>query len=101
VELERDVEKMKKAEYMAAHLGEEYSGTVSGVTSFGMYVELPNTVEGLVSLGSMEDDYYVFDESHRQLYGQRHGRTYQFGDTVKIRVAAASPEDREIDFVLA
>ena len=100
IELERDVEKMKKAEYMSAHIGEECRGVVSGVASFGLYVELPNTVEGLVSLGSMEDDYYLFDETKKRLLGKRHGKVYQFGDAVRIRVIGASPEDREIDFVL-
>lgn len=100
IELERDVEKMKKAEYMAGHIGEEFDGVISGVTSFGIYVELPNTVEGLVPLGAIEDDYYIFEEMRKCLRGERHGHVLQFGDRVRVRVTAASPEDREIDFLL-
>ncbi len=100
IELEREVEKMKKAEYMAGHIGEEYDGVISGVTSFGFYVELPNTVEGLVPVGTLEDDYYIFEETKKRLRGERHGRLLQFGDPVRIRVTGASPEDREIDFQL-
>ena len=100
IELEREVEKMKKAEYMAGHIGDEYDGVISGVTSFGVYVELQNTVEGLVPIGAMEDDFYIFEETKKRLRGERHGRILQFGDRVRIRVTGASPEDREIDFVL-
>ena len=100
VELERDVEKYKKAEYMTYHIGEEFEGVISGVTGFGIYVQIKNTVEGLVRLNDIRDDYYDFDAEHYCIKGRRTGKTYMPGDTVIIKVMAADPEMREIDFML-
>ncbi len=100
-EAEREVDKMKKAQYMQAHIGEEFVGKISGITGWGMYVELPNTVEGLVHVASMSDDYYVYHESTYTLVGERTGNVYQMGQMVKIVVESADPEVRTIDFRIA
>ena len=97
-EAERDTEKLKKAEYMRGLIGEEFSGVISGVTNFGIYVELPNTVEGLVHVSNMFDDHYIYDESTYSMTGERHKKTYKLGQTVKIRVEAADKVARTIDF---
>ena len=100
-ETEREAVKLKKAEYMLEHLGEEYEGVISGVTGWGFYVELPNTVEGLVHIMSLRDDYYQFDEKNYCLAGEVTGRTFSMGQKVTIRVKDAAPVNRTIDFVLA
>ena len=97
--VEREAEKIKKAEYMENHIGEVYEGVVSGVTSFGMFVELENTVEGLIRFDDMgSDDYFVFDEDRRILIGEHTKKTYSIGDKVTIRVKYASKLLRYIDF---
>ncbi len=96
---ERECTDMKKAEYMQKHVGEVFDGVVSGVASFGFFVELPNTVEGLVRLSSLEDDYYEYDERTMTLHGSRSGREIRIGDPIRVLVAKASPEMRQIDFV--
>ena len=97
--VEREAEKIKKAEYMENHIGEVYEGVVSGVTSFGMFVELENTVEGLIRFDDMgSDDYFVFDEDRRILVGEHTKKTYSIGDKVIIRVKYASKLLRYIDF---
>ena len=97
--VEREAEKIKKAEYMENHIGEIYEGVVSGVTSFGMFVELENTVEGLIRFDDMgSDDYFVFDEDRRILVGEHTKKTYSIGDKVTIRVKYASKLLRYIDF---
>lgn len=98
---EREATALKKAEYMAGKIGESFFGCVSSVTSFGMFVELDNTVEGLVSMTELSDDYYEYDENMLSLTGVRHGRSFKIGDTVKIRVIRANNENGEIDFALA
>jgi len=98
VNCERDVEKMKKAEYMEDHIGEEHIGVISGITPFGMFVELSNTVEGLVKFEDIPGDYYLYDESGYMVYGQRTNKRYMFGDTVKIKVIAANRENSTVDF---
>lgn len=95
---ERDVEKMKKAEFMEQHIGEVYDGTVSGVTGWGLYVALPNTVEGLISVHNLTDDYYYFSEETNELIGRRFNRRYALGQDVKIRVIAANKDERTVDF---
>ena len=70
-EAEREVDDLKKAEYMMDRIGEEFEGIISSVTSFGIFVELPNTVEGLVHINDLDDDYYIYDEQHLMLLGQR------------------------------
>lgn len=99
-EVERDAEKMKKSEYMEGKIGEEYEGIVSSVTQFGMFVELKNTIEGLVMFDNMGDDYFVYDEQRKNLVGERTHKTYKIGDKVKIRVIRANKQLREIDFEL-
>ncbi len=99
-EAERDVEDLKKAEYMKDKIGEEYEGIISNVTSFGMFIELENTIEGLVRISNIDDDYYMFDEKHHTLIGERSKRTFRIGDVVKIRVDKVDIANRNIDFVL-
>lgn len=97
-EAEREAVKLKKAEYMLEHVGEEYDGVISGVTGWGFYVELPNTVEGLVHIMTLKDDYYNFDEENYRLVGERHGRVFRLGEPVRVRVRSAEPANRTIDF---
>lgn len=96
--MEREAEKMKKAQYMEAHIGEIFDGVISGVTSFGIYVQLPNTVEGMVRLDSLKDDYYYYEEGKYRVIGSHTNKIYALGDQVKIEVIGASPEERIIDF---
>ncbi|WP_276356167.1 ribonuclease R, partial [Cohnella caldifontis] len=98
VDAERDTEKLKKAEFMLDKIGEEFSGIISGVTGFGMFVELDNTVEGLIRLSDLTDDYYHFHELHMALIGERTSKVYRIGDEVKIRVARVNMDDYNIDF---
>lgn len=100
-EAERETEDLKKAEYMRDRIGEEYEGIISGVTAFGMYVQLENTIEGLIHVSNMEDDYYIFDENNHFLIGERKKKIYRIGDMLKIRVLSADIANRNIDFVLA
>ena len=97
---ERDVEKIKKVEYMQRHIGETYQGVISGVTSWGFFVELNNTVEGLVSIYSLEDDDYSFREEEYMLIGRESGRTFRIGQKAEIVVADASKKNKTIDFIL-
>ena len=97
-EVERDAEKMKKAEYMEGKIGEEYQGIVSSITPFGMFVELENTVEGLVRFDGMGGEYFIYDEERKVLIGEDSNKTYKIGDEVKIRVVRANKQLREIDF---
>lgn len=97
-EAERDVEKIKKAEYMENHIGEVHEGLISGVTSFGIFVELENTIEGLVSYNTMEDDYYIYDEERMMAKGEKYKKEYQLGDRVTIEVIHAEKERGIIDF---
>lgn len=85
---------------MRGFIGEEFVGVVSGVTGFGIYVELPNTVEGLVHVSNMMDDHYIYDESTYSMTGERTGKTYKLGQPVKIRVEGADKVTRTIDFSL-
>lgn len=100
IDAEREVEDMKKAEYMTQFIDEEFEGIISSVTKWGMYVELPNTVEGLVHVNDLTDDYYEFDEDNLALIGRRTKTVYKIGDKVKVIVLAASKEERTIDFQL-
>lgn len=100
-EAERVTEDLKKVEFMKVHEGEIFEGVISNVTSFGMFVELENTIEGLVKMSNMEDDYYVFDDRHFCLTGERTRKRYSIGDTVCVRLARADISARQIDFVLA
>ena len=100
-EAERETQKQKKCEYMEQRLGEVYEGKVSGVTGWGLYVELPNTVEGLVHISNLRDDYYTFDEEQYILTGERTGRTYALGDPIRVETAAVDVVARTIDFLPA
>lgn len=99
-EAEREVEDMKKAQYMTKHIGEEFEGIVSSLTNFGLFIQLENTIEGLVHFSNMLDDYYHFDEERYHIIGERTNRQYKLGDTVKIRVLDANVMKRNIDFEL-
>ena len=100
IELERDVEKMKKAQYMSYHIGESFEGIISGITGYGMYVELENTIEGLVRLDRMYDDYYdAYPEQYR-IVGQRTNKVYSLGQRVSIIVSDADYYEGTIDFRL-
>ncbi len=97
---ERDTLDIKKAEYMEQFVGQEFEGVISSVTGFGFFVMLPNTIEGLVRLETLRDDYYVFDEKRLSLTGERTGHTFTIGDVVRVKLAAASKISRRIDFTL-
>ena len=99
-EAERDTVKLKKAEYMKEHLGEIYEGVISGVTNYGIYVELDNTVEGMVHVNSMRNDYYYFDEIHYELVGQDSGVKYKLGERVLVQVKRVDMASKTIDFRL-
>ena len=100
-EAERDSVDLKKVEFMERHLGEDFRGAISGVTSFGFFVLLDRFfVEGLVHVNSMEDDFYRFREEEYALHGERSGKRYRLGDRVQVRVSRVSREERFIDFVL-
>ena len=96
--VERDSEDLKKAEYMENKIGEEYEGIVSSVTQFGIFVELENTVEGLIRFENLGDEYFIYDEERKRLIGERTNKTYKIGDKVKIRVISANKCLRQIDF---
>lgn len=98
VDAERDTEQLKKCEFMLDKVGEEFEGIISSVTSFGMFIELENSVEGLIRMSDMSDDYYHFHELHMVLIGERTSKVYRIGDEVKIRVARVNMADHTIDF---
>ncbi len=94
---EREVYKLKKVEYMGDHIGEIFEGVISGITNWGLYVELPNTVEGMVRVSQMQDDYYVYDEEHYTMIGEHTRKTYKLGEKVLVEVLAADKLLRAID----
>ena len=96
--VERESEDLKKAEYMEGKIGEEYEGIVSSVTQFGIFVELENTVEGLIRFENLGDEYFIYDEERKRLIGEKTNTTYKIGDKVKIRVISANKMLRQIDF---
>ncbi|GAA0076703.1 ribonuclease R [Clostridium sp. CTA-5] len=97
-EAEREVDDLKKAEYMQDRIGEEFEGIVSSVTSFGIFVELPNTIEGLVHMTDLDDDYYIFDEAHLTLIGEKTKNTYKLGDELKVKCVKVDIPNREVYF---
>ena len=97
---ERDVHDYYKACYMADKVGQEFEGTISSVTNFGIFVELENTIEGLVRLANMADDYYIYDDMTYTIIGERTKKTFRIGDPVRIRVDRVNVDFREIDFEL-
>ncbi len=99
-EAERETEKLKKAQYMLSHIGEEYEGVISGVTAWGIYVELPNTVEGMVHVSKLWGDYYYYKEDTYEMVGRDSGKAYKLGQRVKIKVDAVDMSTKTIDFDL-
>ena len=100
-EAERETDKLKKCEYMSRFIGQDFDGAISGVTNWGLYVELPNTVEGLVRMSDLSDDYYIFDEQHYELTGEMTKKTYKLGQPVRVTVSGTDRLLRTVDFVLA
>lgn len=98
VEAERETDELKKSEYMLDKIGEEYDGIISSVTNFGMFVELTNTIEGLVHVSYMTDDYYRYDERHFAMIGERTGKVFRIGDEITVRVVNVNKDERAIDF---
>ncbi|MFC5466611.1 ribonuclease R [Lederbergia graminis] len=98
VDAERDTDEMKKAEFMEDKIGEEFDGIISSVTNFGMFVELPNTIEGLVHVSYMTDDYYRYDERHFAMIGERTGNVFRIGDEITVRVIKVNKDEHDIDF---
>ncbi|MEH7223554.1 ribonuclease R [Bacillus sp. JJ1566] len=98
VEAERETDSMKKAEYMMDKIGEEYDGIISSVTNFGMFVELPNTIEGLVHVSYLTDDYYRYDERSYAMIGERTGNVFRIGDEITVRVISVNKDERSVDF---
>jgi len=99
-EAERETVDLKIAEYMSKHIGDVYEGVISGITTFGMFVELDNTVEGLVHVSNLVDDFYHFQEKSLSLRGERTGREFKIGDRVKVQVSKVNIQEREIDFLI-
>lgn len=97
-EAEREAIDMKSAEYMQQHIDEEFEGIISSLTKFGIFVQLDNTIEGLVQFQSMIDDYYVFDEKNYTVYGERTKKSYHIGQKVRVRVINSDKDKRQIDF---
>ena len=95
---ERDVDKMKKAEYMMDHIGEIYKGIISGVQEFGIFVELDNTVEGLIKVENIKGDYYIYDKDLMALVGKKNKKRYSFGDAIAVKVISADKDKSQIDF---
>ena len=99
-EAERETDKLKKVQFMSEHIGESFEGVISGVTAWGMYVELPNTIEGMVHVTSLTDDYYHFNEETYELVAEGSGKTYKLGQKIQVIVADTDLYMRTIDFVL-
>lgn len=100
-EAERETDKLKKCEYMSKRIGEEYDGVISGVTNWGLYVELPNTVEGLIRVNDLTGDYFVFDEERMELVGEMTRKSYKLGQKIRVQVADTDKLTRTIDFIPA
>lgn len=98
VEAERELDALKKAEFMKNHVGETFEGIISSVTNFGLFVELPNTIEGLIHITSLYDDYYVYDDRYMTLIGERSGRKFSLGEKIEVLVSNVNLDSREIFF---
>ncbi|MFC0187500.1 ribonuclease R [Fictibacillus aquaticus] len=98
VDAERETDDLKKAQFMVDKIGEEYDGVISSVTNFGLFVELPNTIEGLVHVSYLTDDYYRYDEKFMAMIGERTGNVFRIGDEISIKVANVNIDERAIDF---
>lgn len=101
ISAERDTDAMKKAEFMSDHVGEEFDAVVSSVTKFGMFIALPNTVEGLIHISQIQDDYYEYLEKQMALVGRRTKQTYRIGQPVRVKLINVNVEQKEVDFTLA
>ena len=99
-EAERETDKLKKAEYMENRIGEVYEGVISGITQWGIYVELPNTVEGLIHVASLPGDYFYYDENAYEMVGQNTGKTYKLGERLTIQVKSVDRFARTVDFMI-
>ena len=96
--IEREVDDMKIAEFMEKQIGEEFEGIIGSVTNLGFFVELDNTIDGLVHVTDLTDDFYFFDEKNLRYIGQRTGKVFKMSDRVKVRVSSASKKDKSVDF---
>ena len=96
---ERETDRLKMAQFMSERIGEEFDGIISGVTGWGIYVELENTVEGMVPLNDMEDDFYDYEEDSLRVVGKRTGKIYRLGDTVRVKVTRTDIQARTVDFM--
>ena len=99
-EAERDTDKLKKVEYMQKHLGEIFEGVISSITNRGMYVELPNTIEGMIRVTDLLDDYYYYDDDNYEMIGKETGRRFKLGQKVSVIAVKADKMQRQIDFKL-
>ncbi len=99
-EVEREIDKMKKAEYMEAHIGEIYEGVISSITQWGIYVELPDTVEGLIHVSSLEGDFFYYNEETYEMVGRDTGKTFKLGQRITIQVKGADRLAGAVDFML-
>ena len=100
-EAERECDKLKKAEYMQEHIGDLFSGVISGITNWGLYVELPNTVEGMVHVSKIEGDYFTYNEDKYELIGRATGRRFCLGARISVVVNMVDITTRTVDFVIA
>ena len=98
IDCERDVESLKMAEYMESHIGEEYDGIIDSVMNFGLFVQLPNLIEGLVKVEYLQDDYYTYNETMNSLVGKKRGKVYTLGQKVRVKCISASKENSTVDF---
>ncbi len=98
-EAERETDKLKKAEYMEQHIGEAFSGVISGITAWGIYVELPNTIEGLIHVSNLRGDYFVYDEANYEMVGRDTGKKYKLGQRIPVIVEGTGRLTRTVDFV--
>ena len=98
-EAERETDKLKKAEYMEQHIGEAFSGVISGITAWGIYVELPNTIEGLIHVSNLRGDYFVYDEANYEMVGRDTGKKYKLGQRIPVIVEGTDRLTRTVDFV--
>jgi ribonuclease R len=98
---ERSSVKYKQVEFMQDHVGEIYAGVISGVTDWGVYVELDNKIEGMIPIGQLDDDFYIFDEKNYLIRGRHSGRVFQLGDPVRVKIWRTNLEKKQLDFLLA
>ena len=99
-EAERETDKLKKVEYMEARIGEIYEGVISSITNWGVYVELENTIEGMIHVSMLPGDYFYYDEASYEMVGQATGKRYKLGERIKVKVNQTDKISRNIDFVI-